>query len=78
MSTFLVSTDFSIYSARCTGTELSLFDCPNQSANCYSSDGAGVICEYEPPKDTIVKLVGGNNTNGNVLIDGRPIWYDEK
>ena len=71
----LVSTDFSLYSPRCRGSELSLFDCKDYyNRDCSANEGAGVICEYEPPSDTIVELVGGNDTVGDVLIDGKPIW----
>ena len=76
----LVSTDFSIANLGCSGSELSLYDCHNSNCSvnncnyCTANRGAGVICEYEPPSDTIVELVGGNNTVGNVLLDGRPIW----
>ena len=64
-----------MYSARCGGTEPSLFDCNDYYyRNCYAYEGAGVICEYEPPSDTIVELVGGNDTVGNVLLGGRPVW----
>ena len=70
-----MSTNFSIYYAQCTGNEPSLFDCNNRYyRDCRADEGAGVICEYEPPSDTIVELVGGNNTVGNVFLDGRPIW----
>ena len=73
---FLVATDFAMHSARCRGSELSLFDCgDNYYRDCRADEGAGVICEYEPPSDTIVELVGGNTTVGNVLVDGRPIWW---
>ena len=65
----LVSTDFSLYSPRCRGSELSLFDCKDYyNRDCSANEGAGVICEYEPPSDTIVELVGGNDTVGNVHI----------
>ena len=76
----LVSTDFSIKNVGCGGLELSLFDCYNRNcsvqdcSSCDANDGAGVICEYEPPSGMIVELVGGNNSVGNVLLDGRPIW----
>ena len=70
-----MSTNFSLHNVYCHGRELSLFDCTHRySRDCRADEGAGVICEYEPPSDTIVELVGGNNTVGNVLLDGRPIW----
>ena len=60
----------------CTGSELSLFDCRNSYyGDCNANEGAGVICEFEPLSNTTVELVGGNDTVGNVLLDGRPIWY---
>ena len=53
-----------------------MFDCRNSYyGNCNENEGAGVICEYEPPSNMTVELVGGNETVGNVLLDGRPIWY---
>ena len=71
---FEVSTDFSIYYTGCRGTEDSLFDCYQYYyRNCTAEEGAGVICEYEAP-NTTVELVGGNSTDGNILLDGRPIW----
>ena len=73
---FLVETNFSMYGARCTGSELSLSDCDDYYyRDCRADEGAGVSCEYEPPSDTIVELVGGNTTAGNILVDGRPIWW---
>ena len=65
-----------MYGARCTGSELSLSDCDDYYyRDCRADEGAGVSCEYEPPSDTIVELVGGNTTAGNILVDGRPIWW---
>lgn len=67
-----------MYYAQCRGTEDSLFDCykyytTTYYRNCTAEEGAGVICEYEAP-NTTAQLVGGNSTDGNVLLDGRPIW----
>ena len=62
----------------CTGTEQSIYDCPSYSPSYWTSSGgfgAGVMCNYIPPSNTTIELVGGNSTKeGNVLLNGSPIW----
>ena len=61
---------------RCTGSEKSIYDCPSSPpTSFYGYLAAGVTCDYSPPSNTTVELVGGNNTKeGNVLLNGSPIW----
>ena len=61
---------------KCSGSERSIYDCPSSlTRQCGSHEAAGVICEYAAPSNTKVELVGGNNTKeGNVLLNGSPIW----
>ena len=60
----------------CTGSEKSIYDCPSNNYRlCNKHEAAGVICDYEPPSNITIELVGGNNTKeGNVLLNGSPIW----
>ena len=63
----------------CTGSENSIYECPSannqQVSLCSKSKAAGVICDYEPPSNITIELVGSNNTKeGNVLLNGSPIW----
>ena len=63
----------------CNGTEQSIYDCYSAPPTSwyYSSGfyGAGVMCNFTPPINTTIELVGGNNTKeGNVLLNGSPIW----
>ena len=74
-----VSTNFIMDDVNCAGTEESLEDCSyNPRHNCGSSEGAGVICRTTSPAFDIT-LVGGtpstSSAEGNVLYQGRPIWY---
>ena len=67
---------------QCTGTEQSIYDCPSDPGTTslakYGHYGAGVMCNFVPPSNTTIELVGGNNTKeGNVLLNGSPIWYNE-
>ena len=63
-------------SVHCTGSEKSIYDCPSSQPTSFGgSRAAGVICDYSPPSNTTVELVGGNSTKeGNVLLNGSPIW----
>ena len=64
----------------CSGSELSLTDCQFSSAhNCHEWEAAGVKCrrsdEFGRPLATNVGLMGGlSSEQGNVLVNGRPIW----
>ena len=63
----------------CTGTEQSIYDCPSTPAASYLTYsgyfGVGVMCDFVPPSNTTIELVGGNSTKeGNVLLNGSPIW----
>ena len=65
---------------QCTGSEQSIFDCYSTFGNDWQwyksgSYGAGVMCDFTPPSNTTIELVGGNSTKeGNVLLNGSPIW----
>ena len=64
---------------QCTGAENSIYDCLSDNEvpkyPCSRWSAAGVICDYEPPSNITIELVGGNTTKeGNVLLNGRPIW----
>jgi len=67
-----VPTDFVMDNIRCEGTEDKLHDCQHlDTHNCGSHEGAGVVCSVA------VTLVGGANASeGNVMIDGRPVCDD--
>ena len=74
--------DFIMDDVNCAGTEGTLEDCSyNPIDNCGSSEGAGVICRTTSPAFDIT-LVGGtpstSSAEGNVLYQGRPIWYECK
>ena len=59
----------------CNGSESKIFDCPHRTSTCSAYALAGVKCEYDT-KINKVTLVGGNNTlQGNVMLNGKPIWY---
>ena len=68
-----VSTNFIMDNVNCDGTENTLEDCSYfPTHNCGSTEGAGVIC-----RSFDITLVGGSSgAEGNVLYQGRPIWYD--
>ena len=71
--------NYNMTRVRCLGGENSIYDCPNNNEVpkyvCSKWRAAGVICDYEPPSNNTIELVGGNNTKeGNVLINGNPIW----
>ena len=72
---YLEINNYNMSNVGCTGLENSIYDCPSTNYRlCYKYEAAGVICDYEPPNITI-ELVGGNNTKeGNVLLNGSPIW----
>ena len=61
---------------RCNGSETNISECPSPTfqPDCHKQQIAGVICEYDTAADNIT-LVGGNSTSeGNVLLNGKPIW----
>ena len=63
-----VTEEFILDDARCTGSELSLFDCPHvlNTPDCGPGDGAGVVCANDttPP---IIQLWGGASQHeGNI------------
>ena len=68
-----VPTNFIMDDVNCAGTEETLADCSyNPTHNCGGHEGAGVICRRFD-----ITLVGGpSSAEGNVLYQGRPIWYD--
>ena len=71
--------NFNMSNVECTGSENSIYDCPSSNQLptnlCNKRKAAGVICDYDPPSNTTIELVGGNNTKeGNVLLNGSPIW----
>ena len=68
-----VSTDFIMDDVSCNGTEFHISLCTHSvNHNCGASEGAGVMCDTTSYNIT---LVGGNMTNeGNVLLNGKPIW----
>ena len=71
--------NYNMSNVECMGSENSIHDCPssnNQETRlCGKFEAAGVICDYEPPSHTTIELVGGNHTKeGNVLLNGKPIW----
>ena len=67
----------------CSGSELSLTDCQySTSHNCHEWEAAGVKCrqndEFGNAIATNVALTGGFSAEqGNVLVNGRPVWYDK-
>ena len=66
-------------SVHCTGSEQSIYDCPSSPASASLTQSgyysAGVICNFTAPSNTSIELVGGNNTKeGNVLLNGSPVW----
>ena len=71
-----VSDTFIMDDVHCTGSESHIGLCiHNPIDNCGASEGAGVICPYDTDVNRVT-LVGGNTANeGNVMLDGRPIWY---
>ena len=71
-----VSDIFIMDDVHCTGTESHIGLCiHNPIDNCGASEGAGVICPYDTEANRVT-LVGGNTANeGNVMLNGRPIWY---
>ena len=69
--------DFIMDDVNCAGTEGTLEDCSyNPIDNCGSSEGAGVICRTTSPAFDITLVGGPSSAEGNVLYQGRPIWYD--
>ena len=70
--------NYNLTDVQCTGSEQSIFDCPStilSSGGQSGYHGAGVMCNFTPPSNTTIELVGGNNTKeGIVLINGSPIW----
>ena len=73
--------NYNMTRVQCTGEETSIYDCPSDNEIpapgwlCSKWSAAGVICDYEPPSNITLELVGGNTTKeGNVLLNGRPIW----
>ena len=74
---FIDYPNFNMTDVQCTGSEQSIYDCISYRPY-YWDDGnsaAGVMCDFTPPPNTTIELVGGNNTKeGNVLLNGSPIW----
>ena len=73
-----VGNDYVLSSARCSGREEHIDQCPQgPGSDCSGWDGraAGVMCiPPGPTSDIPVELVGGsNNKEGNVKIYGQPI-----
>ena len=66
-----VSPDFIMDDVQCTGHEANIFQCSQnlEGENCGPSEGAGVRCVPN------IELIGGSNEKeGNVLLNGSPIW----
>ena len=70
--------NYNMTDIQCTGSEQSIYDCPSrylQYGSRSGTYGAGVMCDFTPPSNTTIELVGGNSTKeGNVLLNGSPIW----
>ena len=66
--------NFAMSNVACKGSESSIQQCGNRiSRQCQRSEAAGVKCDYVPKG--IIKLVGGSSSNqGNVMLDGKPVW----
>ena len=65
-----VSPDFIMDDVQCNGNEDTIFRCSRrlEGHNCGPTEGAGVRC-------ITIELVGGSNEGeGNVLLNGSPIW----
>jgi len=67
-----VDTSFIMDDVQCSGYETNITYCPHNSQhNCASYEGAGVRCHQ-------IKLTGGSDySEGNVLINGKPICDDD-
>ena len=71
------SSDFIMDDVSCSGDETSLLECDFiTDHNCGAHEAAGVICVDVEDNGEPVKLVGGDDTSGNVLYHGRPVWYE--
>ena len=66
--------NFAMNYVACKGSESSIYNCGKQTTtSCGRYSAAGVTCDYIPKG--IIQLVGGKTSNqGNVLIDGKPVW----
>ena len=68
----LVQDDFAMDNVKCSGDESRLEDCRyDTEEDCGGDEAAGVVCSR------VVSLAGGANASeGNVLVDGRPVCDD--
>ena len=71
---YLEYPNYAMSNVACKGSESSIQKCGNRiNRQCSRHEAAGVKCDYVPKG--IIKLVGGSSSNqGNVMLDGKPVW----